>query len=378
MTEPAKPPTRQSCLGWILRLPFNMMYYTWHMTSVGLKYMLTPRPSNTQFTLAGTRPPKFFEGTFQQAVTKAKNEFKFLVVYLHSSQHGDTAQFCRDVLCTERVASFLEENFILWGGDINYKESYQVSYFLGATAYPFFGILCNLSNSAAIDNYLRAAGYTTQIARGGTILLYKIQGNIGQDHLIKVLTDVLENQGPILVAAMNEAEERERDRQMRQVQDQEYQESLRKDREKEQQRIYEEEKKKAELRMEEEKRQQEEELRRKDEEERLERERRQQEEDRKLKEEQDKLIQQLSPEPPKGPNTTDLAIRFSDGSRVTRRFYQTDKLRELFIFIRTRESLQQYTVATHYPRKTFSDPELTFLDSGLCPHAAVFVEEVLQ
>jgi len=131
------------------------------------------------------------------------------------------------------------------------------------------------------------------------------------------------------------------------------------------------------LQREEEIRQQAEEQRRRDELERLERERKQQEEERKLKEEQDKLLQQISPEPPKGQNTTDLVIRFSDGSRVTRRFYQTDKLKELFIFIRTRESLQQYTVATHYPRKTFSDPEITFIDSGLCPHAAVFVEEVL-
>jgi len=174
--------------------------------------------------------------------------------------------------------------------------------------------------------------------------------------------------------------ERDRDRQVREAQDRDYQESLRRDREKAQQKINEEEARKAEQRREEDRKRQEEEQKKKEELERIEQEKKRQEEERRRKEAQEKLIQQLSPEPPKGPNTTDLAIRFSDGRRVTRRFYQTDKLKDLFIFIRTKEILPQYTVATHYPRKTFSEQagEQTLLEVGLCPHAAVFVEELLD
>lgn len=40
----------------------------------------------------GDRHPRFVESAFRQAVTQAKNEFKFALVYLHSSEHqvGDT------------------------------------------------------------------------------------------------------------------------------------------------------------------------------------------------------------------------------------------------------------------------------------------------
>jgi hypothetical protein len=49
----------------------------------------------------GTVHPTPQVSTFREAVDKAKAEFKFLLVYLHSPNHQDTPTFLRETLCTE-------------------------------------------------------------------------------------------------------------------------------------------------------------------------------------------------------------------------------------------------------------------------------------
>lgn len=39
--------------------------------------------------------PTFYEGSYSQVIEDAKKELRFLLVYLHSSEHNDTDQFCR-------------------------------------------------------------------------------------------------------------------------------------------------------------------------------------------------------------------------------------------------------------------------------------------
>lgn len=39
--------------------------------------------------------PTFYQGSYSQAIEDAKKELRFLLVYLHSSEHEDTEQFCR-------------------------------------------------------------------------------------------------------------------------------------------------------------------------------------------------------------------------------------------------------------------------------------------
>lgn len=45
----------------------------------------------------GRTHPTFYEGSYGQAIEDAKKELRFLLVYLHSSEHKDTEQFCRFV-----------------------------------------------------------------------------------------------------------------------------------------------------------------------------------------------------------------------------------------------------------------------------------------
>lgn len=39
--------------------------------------------------------PVFYQGTYAQALNDAKNELRFLVVYLHSDSAAETQSFCR-------------------------------------------------------------------------------------------------------------------------------------------------------------------------------------------------------------------------------------------------------------------------------------------
>jgi len=39
--------------------------------------------------------PVFYQGTYSQALNDAKQELRFLLVYLHCEEHQDTAKFCR-------------------------------------------------------------------------------------------------------------------------------------------------------------------------------------------------------------------------------------------------------------------------------------------
>lgn len=52
--------------------------------------------------------PVFYQGTYSQALNDAKQELRFLLVYLHCEEHEDTAKFCR--WCTMLVSfAFLNE-----------------------------------------------------------------------------------------------------------------------------------------------------------------------------------------------------------------------------------------------------------------------------
>lgn len=42
--------------------------------------------------------PVFYQGTYAQALNDAKNELRFLIVYLHSESATETQNFCRLVM----------------------------------------------------------------------------------------------------------------------------------------------------------------------------------------------------------------------------------------------------------------------------------------
>lgn len=62
-------------------------------------------------------------------------------MYLHSPDHVGTPAFCRDILGDPHLSSFIDDNFVMWGGSIKYAEGYRLSNALRASRYPFMAVL---------------------------------------------------------------------------------------------------------------------------------------------------------------------------------------------------------------------------------------------
>lgn len=282
----------------------------------------------------GTRHPNFLEVSYNEAVRRAKNQFKFLILFIHSNMHSNTPEFCRTTLTSEALVEFINDNFLIWGGDVYYSEPYRVSHMVGATTYPFMCVLSNVDGSVE--------------------LLDRIEGPIGVDELIVKLTNVLENQGPMLVAARSAHEERETDRLIRQEQDLAFQESLRADQEKE------------EKAREEERRMQEEERRRLEEERRI-----REEAERKanfVRSELEKKRKRLPPEPREGERACTVIVRLPDGSRFTRKFRFSDTVRNIYDFVDVNEppgvEPGSYDL-TSYPKDVHPEGDTTIEEAKL-------------
>lgn len=70
--------------------------------------------------------PNFHIGSYESALSLAKEQMKPLLVVLISSEHDDAAAFKKETLCDTDLLTTLEnKNFITWGGDVKYKDAYQ-------------------------------------------------------------------------------------------------------------------------------------------------------------------------------------------------------------------------------------------------------------
>ena len=105
----------------------------------------------------------FFEDGYAQAYDLAKKDLKFLLVILLSNEHDDTAHFVQNTLLSSNVVSFINElnnKIILWLGDVQDSEAYQVSTALDCTKLPFTALIVHTpqSGSTAMTTVLRIGG----------------------------------------------------------------------------------------------------------------------------------------------------------------------------------------------------------------------------
>jgi len=273
--------------------------------------------------------------TFQSALSKCRTEYKFLLVYLHSPYHDDSDDFCRNVLCTEVITEFVNTNFLFWMTTISIAEGFRVSSELGASTYPFLAVLC----------------YNV---RGEPTLVDIIEGNVGLHNTLSHLTVILEQHGNSLQNLRSQRLQQDTDRQIRQEQDIAYKETLAADQERERKVHQEEEKNKRQI-----------------------------EEDQKQKEMRVKRRERLKATLPTEPSAgekdiTSLVFRFSDGSRLQRRFKASDKLQSVYDFLDAQENSElplNFVLVTNFPRKMFRDKSMILQDAGLVPQSALFIED---
>ncbi|KAF9577652.1 hypothetical protein BGW38_007011 [Lunasporangiospora selenospora] len=256
----------------------------------------------------GTTHPNFYAGGYSAALSRAKNELKFLLVYLHSDEHDATDAFCKETLSDSDLLSYLRSNdFLVWGGDVKESEGYQVATTLQAVKYPFIGLIA-LSQSSPSSSSTKM------------VLIDRIEGSYTAEQIVQRLTQQTVRHSSSLDRLRAERREREMAREIRQQQDDAYQQSLRADREKARQQ------REAREAVE----------RQKQEEERIEAEKiaAQDRKERHLK----FLFENLPDEPLASESEcARLSFKLWNGERVVRRFRGTEPVEHVYIFIETIE-----------------------------------------
>ncbi|MBA0850583.1 hypothetical protein Goshw_002097 [Gossypium schwendimanii] len=300
----------------------------------------------------GTRGLNFVGEGFMDALQRSRNAFKLLFVYLHSPDHPDSPVFCERTLCSQALAAFVNENFVAWGGSIRASEGFKMSNSLKASRFPFCAVVMPATNQ--------------RIA-----LLQQVEGPKSPEEMLTILQRVLEESAPVLVAARLDAEERRNNMRLREEQDAAYRAALEADQARERQRREEQERLEREAAEAERKRKEEEEAR-----ERAAREAAEKEAAR-ARMRQEKALS-LGDEPEKGPNVTQVLVRFPTGERKERRFHSTALIQAVYDYVDSLGCLEveDYNLVSNFPRVTYGTEKrsLTLKEAGLHPQASLFVE----
>ncbi|XP_057511599.1 plant UBX domain-containing protein 10-like [Actinidia eriantha] len=300
----------------------------------------------------GETRPNFVTEGFMDALQRSRDAFKLLFVYLHSPDHPDTPLICERTLCSEVLAAFVNENFVAWGASIRASEGFKMSNSLKASRFPFCAVVMAATNQ--------------RIA-----LLQQIEGPKSPEEMLTILQRVLEESAPVLVSARLEAEERRNNMRLREEQDAAYRAALEADQARERQRQEEQERLGREAAEAERKRKEEEDARERAAREALEK------EAALARMRQEKALS-LGAEPEKGPDVTQVLVRFPTGERKERRFHSTATIQSLYDYVDSLGCLEveSYGLVSNFPRVVYGPEKLSLSlkDTGLHPQASLFVE----
>ncbi|KAF2395972.1 hypothetical protein EJ06DRAFT_540162 [Trichodelitschia bisporula] len=245
----------------------------------------------------------FVENGYAQALDAAKQDLKFLLVILISPEHDDTSAYVHDTLLAPSVRDFLRsasDSLLIWGGNVQDAEAYQVSEKLGLSKFPFAALIC----------------HTPSVSSTAMSIVARLTGPLPPATFLSQLQQAIERHGPGLDRARRAKQEQQAARSIREQQNSAYERSLAQDRERARRKREEEE---AKARVEEEAKRAEE---------------------AKLAYERDLQAWrvwragQIVPEPAQDDKeAVRISIRLPDGKRVVRRFGPRLGLEELYAFV---------------------------------------------
>ncbi len=129
---------------------------------------LNPRDTAARFAREfeeeyGAHELPFYEGGYAQAYDLAKKELRFLMVMLFSPEHDDTSAFVRETLLLQDVVNYLRDpqnKIILWAGNVQDSEAYQVSNTLNCSKFPFAALIVHTpqDSSTSMSTIARVTG----------------------------------------------------------------------------------------------------------------------------------------------------------------------------------------------------------------------------
>lgn len=184
---------------------------------------LNPRDTAARFIREfeeeyGSHSLPFFESGYAQAFDLAKKNLQFLLVVLISPEHDETASFIRDTLLSPDVVAFIRDpanNIILWAGNVQDAEAYQVASALTCTKFPFTGLIV----------------HTPQVSSTAMGIAARVAGPTPPAQYISKLRTAMQQHTAPLERVRNQRAEQQATRNIRQQQDSAYERSLATDRE---------------------------------------------------------------------------------------------------------------------------------------------------
>ncbi|KAJ5581725.1 hypothetical protein N7535_000345 [Penicillium sp. DV-2018c] len=256
-------------------------------------------------------PIPFLENGYNMALEKARRDLKLLLVVLLSSEHDDTNCWVRETLLAPEVLEFINDpqnNLLVWGGNVQDSEAYQVANKLKCTKFPFAAVIVHTPNvsSTAMSVVGRIAGVTTS-----------------SEVVNKLRRVVASNNGQLEQLRASRAEQ-QASRRLREEQDSAYERSLAIDRERAQQR------REAEA------------ARQREEQEAAGRQAAEEQRRRNLAQWKLWRSQTLSAEP--GPDVKDavrISVRLPSGERIMRKFAPDLDIEEIYAVVECYEILQE-------------------------------------
>lgn len=274
----------------------------------------------------GTNHPEFFVGSYSQAVSEAKRELRFLLVYIHQNDHTDSTRFASETMSNTEVIDYLSRaRIMVWACSKDLPEGRKVFGALKARGCPFLGVICQQHSRMS--------------------LVTRIEGPISAGELVRQLSACVSENEAELVAARADREVRNQTQLIRQQQDEAYEESLRIDREKA--------RRKQEL---------EEQARRERDAERL----KQEEEEARIrailerKAEIRRLLSEAKQPEASSPSAIKLIVKLPTGNRFERVFLKSDPLSDLYKFVFSNEECPlNFEIVTNFPRKVIECDETT-------------------
>jgi FAS-associated factor 2 len=281
----------------------------------------------------GSHPLPFLENGYNMALERAHRELKFLVIILLSPEHDDTNTWVRETLLSNEVTEYLNDpsnEILLWGGNVQDSEAYQVANSLRSTKFPFASVLVHTpsTGSNAMSNIGRIPGNTTPT-----------------EFLSKLRTAISQNKDPLDRVRAQRAEQ-QASRTLREEQDSAYERSLAQDRERARQR------REAET------------ARQRAEAEEVARLAAAEKHAADLQQWKQWRAQSLPAEPSSTADVSDIvrvSIRLLSGERVIRKFRADADLEEVYAFVECYDSLQEISAASsgeeQEEEKKVSEPE---------------------
>ncbi|OQE23367.1 hypothetical protein PENFLA_c011G10600 [Penicillium flavigenum] len=258
-----------------------------------------------------SNPIPFLENGYNMALEKAHRDLKYLMVILLSPEHDDTNSWVRDTLLAHEVVEFINDpqnKLLVWGGNVQDSEAYQVANSLKCTKFPFAAVIVHTPNvsSTAMSVVGRIAGLTTP-----------------SEVVNKLRTVVTSNSEPLERLRSSRAEQ-QASRSLREEQDSAYERSLAIDRERARQR------REAEL------------ARQREEQEAAGRQAAEEQRRRNLAQWKLWRGQSLSAEP--GPDVKDavrISVRLPSGDRIMRKFAPDVDIEEIYAVVECYDILQE-------------------------------------